>query len=168
MDFVCPRSHAWHEPGVVYGDADNRPPQSTSAHPHSGTKEHTMPRHPLMSAVAGRQTIDCAAATAGGPANGLISVGHPGVTLTDSIDAGQQGGQRHHPQCTGKGRGGTPPVIGILTLAWPAMDLPIAFGTDDPGFSSPGDLALLALGVGGNPVGQAITVMHGTLSSIGP
>ena len=80
--------------------------------------------------------------------------------MTDSIDAGQQGGQRHHPQCTGKGRGGTPPVIGILTLAWPAMDLPIAFGTDDLGFSSPGDLALLALGMGGNPVGQAITVMH--------
>ena len=119
-----------------------------------------MPRYPFMSAVASRPTIDCAAATAGGPANRLQLRGSSGSDLARLRWRRATGRSNATPQRTGKGLKGTPPVIGILTLAWPSMAPPIAFGTDDLGFSSPGDLALSALGTGGNPVGQAITVIH--------
>ena len=97
----------------------------------------------------------------GGKPNGWFSADSALVSFTDSIGSGLAVGDYGH-QSHGRALATNPddPSYLIMDFVIPATDLQLAFGNDDPGWSNPGDTAVLTAFLGGTQVGQAVVVMN--------
>jgi len=97
----------------------------------------------------------------GGKPNGFTSVESPVVHFTDSMGANLDV-ENYGIQSIGNGLG----VFGddasqlIIDFDLTVHSLSLVFGNDDPGFSSPGDIALLTAFNGTTQVGQASVVLN--------
>jgi hypothetical protein len=83
---------------------------------------------------------------AGSKANGFVSVDSPLVSFTDSIGS-DLNISNYAPQSIGNGLAvpGDDASSLIMDFSASVSDLSLVFGNDDPGFTSPGDLARLQI-----------------------
>jgi len=105
--------------------------------------------------------IDFEQDTTGPKPNGFTSADSSLVHFTDSIGADLEVGD-YSPATNGNGLAvyGDDPSALIIDLDRPADFIRLAFGNDDPGWSSPGDLAVLTVFLGPTQVGQTTVVMN--------
>ena len=105
--------------------------------------------------------IDFESDTTGGKPNGWMSADSGLVSFSDSMGAdltvSDYGTQSH-----GQALGVFPddPSYLIMDFAAPVSFLSLEFGNDDPGWSAPGDLAVLTAFLNGGQVGQTSVVMN--------
>jgi len=106
-------------------------------------------------------TIDFESDSTGLKPNGWVSADTPLVSFTDSIGAnlivGDSGVSSH-----GKALGvyWDDPSYMIMDFSVVVNSLQFEFGNDDPGWSNPGDEAILTVFLGGTQVGQTFVVMN--------
>ena len=112
-------------------------------------------------ATAAPTTLDFTADTGGAKPNGFQSVDSDQVTFTDSIGASlniaDYGSQSHGQALTAPGDDASELV---MDFAVPMQAVTLAFGNDDPGFSSATDRAALRVFEAGSEVGIATEAMN--------
>lgn len=107
-------------------------------------------------------TIDFESDPAGAKPNGWVSADSPLVSFSDSqgadLNVGNYGAQSDGNALACNPDGDQSYLI--MDFAIPSIDLQLDFGNDDPGWSNPGDEALLTLFLGATQVGQTAVVMN--------
>jgi hypothetical protein len=111
--------------------------------------------------VTAAVTIDFENDIAGAKPNGWVSNDSPLVSFSDSMGANLDLEDYGH-QSHGKGLGvySDDPSYLIMDFSMIATSLALEFGNDDPGWSNPGDQAILTAFLGGTQVGQTSVVMN--------
>ena len=105
--------------------------------------------------------IDFESDTVGAKPNSWMSADSALVSFSDSMGANlsvYDYQQQSHGQ--GLAVNSDDPSYLIMDFAVPVSFLSLEFGNDDPGYSSPGDLAILTAFLGGGQVGQTSVVMN--------
>lgn len=97
----------------------------------------------------------------GGKPNGFRSADSPLVSFTDTLGADLSVGD-FGAQSNGQALGvfGDDNSAVVLQLARPTNRVALSYGDDDPGFTNPGDLAVLRAFRNGSPVGQTTQVLN--------
>jgi hypothetical protein len=98
----------------------------------------------------------------GAKPNGWSSVDSPALSFTDSIGANldvYDYGHQSHGKALACNPDGDQSYL-IMDFAPLATSLQLDFGNDDPGWSNPGDVAVLTAFLGGVQVAQTVVVMN--------
>lgn len=119
----------------------------------------------VLAAAAGASaqtiTIDFASDGAGTRGNGFSSAASSLVTFTDTTGSGLIVGD-FGPQGNGRALAVRDDEAGglLINLGFSATSIAMGFGNDDPGFSNPGDLAVLTLFQGATQVAEVSVVLN--------
>ena len=115
----------------------------------------------LLASAAQAVVIDFESDAPGSVANGFASAGSPFVQFSDSmgsdLEIGDFGSQ---------GDGQSLAVLSddaselVIDLNYIATSISLDFGNDDPGYSNPGDTAVLTVFLAGVQVGQSVVVLN--------